>query len=679
MRYSPVNISEYVGEGHVWAMSLLGPVARARVFTALLIAVVVADCGGGGGTGDSTPPPGNTTSNIVVTVAPRRAALTTSEPQQFAATLTNTTNTTVSWSVDGIAGGSAAVGTITSGGLYAPPRTPGTHNIYATSATDASKTGAGVAAVTDLAGVYTLHNDSARTGQNLQEYALTPAVVSGSGNFGKLFQCTVDGTSYSAPVYVANLAIANGVHNVVFVATEHDSVYAFDADAPTCITYWHVSFVNGTTVTTVPAAIVFDSTLTDNQDILGEIGITGTPVISPAQNAIYVVAKTQETDASNNVTYHDRLHALNLASGAEEANSPVDISATVSTNSGTNSFSSILHNQRPALLLSSYSQGMAVYISWASYGDLGAYHGWVIAYDAATLAQVAAWNATPNGSEGGIWMSGAGIAADSSGALYLGTGNGSFDDSANIVPPLAPSNDFGESYVKLNQSTLAVTDYYTPSQNAAWSKLDLDLGTSGITVLPDGVGPAGHPNGFIAMDKLAHLYLIDRDMMSRYSPNLDNSVQFLTLPGASACSPGCIHSTPAYYNGAVYIGMTANPVMALKLVSGLFSESGEIVVPSSISSEIYLSPGPTPVISASPAGNAIVWVLDTHANGAAAAAGPAVLRAYDADNLATTLYSSSARTGDAAGDAVKFIAPVVANGKVYVGGDHALTIYGLLP
>jgi hypothetical protein len=625
-----------------------------------------------------------TVTNIMVTVSPRRAAVTTSEPRQFAAKLANTTSTGVSWSVDGIDGGNTVVGTITSGGLYAPSSKAGTHTITATSTVDPTKSGSSTLAVTDLAGVFTHHNDGARTGQNLQEYALTPAVVGGSGNFGKLFECSVDGTTYAQPLYVANLAIASGVHNVVFVATEHDSVYAFDADASPCVTYWHVSFVNGTSVTTVPASVPYESTLPVNQDLLNEIGITGTAVISSAAGALYVVAKTQETDLSNNVTYHDRLHALTLATGSEQTNSPVDITATVATNSGTTSFVALVQNQRPGLLLSGYAHGTAVYIAWSSYGDLGSYQGWVMAYDAATLAQLAAWNDTPNGDEGGIWMAGGGIAVDTSGALYLSTGNGTFDDASDILPPLAPHNDFGESFVKLDPSSLAVTDYYTPSQNAAWSAEDEDLSSSGVSVLPDGLGPTGHPNTFVGSDKQGHLWLMDRELMSRFSPSSDNTVQYLTLPGVAACSLNCTFSTPAYYNGTVYIGMVANPVMAFTLTNGLFSETSGIATASSVSGETYQYPGATPMISASPAGNGIVWVLDTAANGTstdgpAVTPGPAVLRAYTATNLATTLYSSSTLPADAAGNAVKFMEPVVANGKVYVGGDHTLTVYGLLP
>jgi hypothetical protein len=655
--------------------------ARTWSLVMLVAALALAACGGGSSGSSSTPP----VTNIVVTVSPSLAALTTSEPQQFAATLANTTSTSVDWSVDGISGGNSQVGTITSGGLFTPPSAAGTHKITATSTVDPTKSNSGTVAVTDLAGIFTRHSDAASTGQNLHEYALTPAVVGGSGNFGKLFQCSVDGTVYAQPLYVANLAIGGGVHNVIFVATEHDSVYAFDADAAACLTYWHMSFVNGTTVTTVPPSIPYESTNIDVLDILNEIGITGTPVISVSAGTLYVVVKTQETDASNNVTYHDRLHALALATGTEQTNSPVDIAATVATNAGgTLSFTALIQNQRVGLLLSSYANGTAVYIAWSSYGDNGPYHGWVMAYDAATLAQIAAWSDTPNGTKGGIWMAGGGIAADSRGALYLSTGNGTFDDTSDIVPPLAPNNDFGESFVKLDPTSLAVTDYYAPSQTAAWTAMDEDLSSSGMTVLPDGTGPSGHPNLVVASDKQGHLWLMDRELMSRFSPTADNTVQYLTLPNIAACPFNCTFATPAYYNGTVYIGTVSNPLMAFTLANGLFNESSGIATVSSMTPEVYGFPGPTPMISASPAGNGILWVLDTSANGTnsngppIAPTGPEVLRAYDATNLATTLYSSSALASDTAGNAVKYMTPVVANGKVYVAGDGTLTVYGLL-
>jgi len=637
-------------------------------------------CTGSGGSKAETASVTVTSSNVV-TIAPKFAPLTLLEKQQFTASVPG--NAAAQWSVDGVAGGDAAAGTISASGLYAPGSAVGAHTIGATSAANASQTGTATVAVTDLAGIFTRHADGARTGENLQEYALTPAVVGGAGSFGKLFQCTLDGSAYAQPLYVANLLIANAVHNVIFVATENDSVYAFDADAPACVTYWHASFVNGTSIVPVPAAIPYQSSVLANWDILYQIGITGTPVINASSATLYVVAKTQETDQSNNVTYHDRLHALSLSTGSEQAHSPVDISATVSANSGPVSFTPLTQNQRPALLLSSYSGGTAVYIAWSSYGDLGTYNGWLMAYDAATLTQIAVWNDTPNGSEGGIWMSDGGIAVDSSGALFVSTGNGTFDDTADLVPPLSPNNDFGESFVKLDPSALTVSDYYTPSQNAAWTAQDEDLSSSGVSVLPDGLGPTGHLNLLVGSDKQGHLWLIDRDLMSRFSPTSDNTVQYLTLPNIAACSLNCTYSSPAYYNGTVYIGMTSSPLAAYSLTGGLFSASSGIATPASVSTETYQYPGPTPVISASPAGNAIVWVLDTYANGTATngpqtTLGPAILRAYDAGNLATTLYSSSTLASDAAGNAVKFVEPVIANGKVYVGGAGTLTVYGVL-
>jgi hypothetical protein len=617
-----------------------------------------------------------------VTVTPQFTPLTLSQTLQFTAVVPG--GGAANWSVDGIASGNATVGTISAGGLYTPGSAPGTHSIVATSAANSSLSGTATVAVTNLGGVYTHHNDVARTGQNLQEYALTPTRVSG-GKFGKLWTCGVDGQTYAQPLYVANLAIDGGTHNVVFVATEHDSVYAFDADTSPCVTYWHRSFVNGTSITTVPASVPYQSTNIDDQDLQYQIGITGTPVISSTLSTLYVVAKTRETDSDSNVTYHDRLHALSLATGAEQTNSPVDITATVPTNNGgTVSFISILENQRPALLLSSYTNGAAIYIAWASYGDYGAYHGWVIGYDADTLEQVGAWNDTPNGTEGGVWISGGGVAADASGALYLSTGNGTFDDKGDIVPPMAPNNDFGESFVKLDPSSLTVSDYYTPSQNAAWTAMDEDLASSGVTVLPDGTGPSGHPNVLVGSDKEGHLWLIDRELMSRFSASSDNTVQYLTLPNTANCPYNCTFSTPAYYNGTVYIGTVNNPVMAFTLASGLFNETSGIATVSSMSSETYGYPGPTPAISASPAGNGIVWVLDTAANGtdtysSPTPTGPAILRAYSAGNLATTLYSSSTLAADAAGNAIKFTVPVIANGHVYVAGTNKLTVYGLKP
>jgi fibronectin type 3 domain-containing protein len=612
--------------------------------------------------------------SVTVTVSPRRAGLTTSQSQVFVATVTGTANTNVTWSVDGVNGGNSTIGTVTSGGLYTPPSSAGVHSITATSVASSSASGSSTAAVTDLAGIYTHHVDAARTGQNLKEYALTPAIVGGAGNFGRLFTCAVDGPMYAHPLYVANLAIGGGTHNVVFLATENDSVYALDADSSSCVIYWQKSFINGSTVLTVP--------VNSSTGFSGNVGITGTPVINPALDRIYVVAMTQEIGAGNTVSYHHRLHALSLATGSEAAGSPVDITGSVASQGGTIQFDPSIHNQRPALLLSGYASGTAVYIAWASFGDNGNYHGWVMSYDASSLQQIAVWNATPNGTYGGIWMSGGGIAADSSGSLFFSTGNGTFDDKADIIPPMAPGNDFGESYVKLNPTTLNVTDFYTPSQNAYWTNGDLDISSSGLVVLPDGLGPTGHPNILAGSDKQGHFWLIDRDSMSRFNSSSDNTVQYLKLPNTGTCGVECVYSTPAYWNSTIYIAVGSAQLMAIPLVSGLVPASGGVVTASSMSAETYKYPAPTPSISAANTSNAIVWAMDTDANGTgdqSAFSGPIILRAYDATNLGQTLYSSTTNASDKAGNAVKFQAPVVANGKVYLAGDRALTVYGLLP
>jgi hypothetical protein len=307
-------------------------------------------------------------------------------------------------------------------------------------------------------------------------------------------------------------------------------------------------------------------------------------------------------------------------------------------------------------------------------------------YDATELTQSAVLNDTPNGASGGIWMDGTGAALDADGNMFVATGNGTFDDTNNVLPPLAPNNDFGETFLNLNPTTLAVQDFYAPSQTATWSEEDLDLASAGVTVLPDGAGPATHPNVLIGSDKSGHLYMIDRNNMSHFFANADNIVQYLALPGASVCfnaDQQCVYSAPGYWNGTVYEGLEDGPLMAFELSSGLIPATAQqVAIPTSQSAESYAFPDPTPAISASPTGGAIVWVLDNHANGTnngSSAMGPAILRAYDATNLGTTLYSSSARPADTGGTASKFVQPVVANGHVYIVGTGVLTVYGLAP
>jgi hypothetical protein len=611
----------------------------------------------------------NVATGTMLTLTPANAALTLLQIQQYSANAP--TGTTLNWSVDGTVGGSSTVGTISATGLYTPPASAGVHTVSAVSSTNAALTGSATLAVTDLSSVATWHNDLARTGQNLQEYALTPASVA-SGSFGKRWSCPLDGTVYAQPLYVAGLSIGGGIHNVLYVVTMHDTVYAFDADNSGCTTFWTRSFISPS----AGSGISTQANIAQCGDTPGEYGINGTPVIDTVAQTIYLVAATTE----NGVNVQ-RLHALNLLTGAEQANSPVAIQATApGTGDGgiTVTFDPLYENQRPGLVLT----GGGVFIGWGSHCDesgTAPYHGWMMRYDATSLVQTAVFNDTPNGIAGGIWMSGGAPAVDPEGNMFLSTGNGTFDDTSVTLPALAPNNDFGESFLNLNTTTLAVSDFYTPSQNQLWTNGDLDISSGGVTVLPDGTGPAGHPNVMVGADKQGHLWMIDRSNMSGFMPTADNTVQFLTLPSAYTYA---VHAGLAYWNGTIYASVGKGPLLALQLNAGLVPFFGGLAIAASQSAENYNFPNPTPAISASAAGGAILWALDTNANGTdngSSGIGPAILRAYDATNLGSTLYTSSALAADTCGNAAKFAVPVVANGHVYVAGTGVLTVYGLSP
>jgi hypothetical protein len=661
-------------------------------------------CTGPGGSGSGTATVNITASSSFV-VTPRTAALTTSQKQQFTAAVT--AGDTATWTVDSIAGGNTTVGTVDSTGLYTPPATPGVHTVLAASAADNTKGGVATVAVTDLAGVYTFHNDQARTGQNLQEYALTPSALTG-GSFGKRWSCAVSGGVFAQPLYVANLAIGGGTHNILIVVTQTNMVYALDADDPTCKTYWAPYSAMNTGEVPV--------TYTDlgGCNDIASIGITGTPVIDPATNILYFVTKTKAGS-----TFHQRLHALNIATGIEQANSPREITATVpGTGQGgsTVSFSPEWSNQRPGLAFSNGS----VYVAWASHCDssLSPWWGWVMKFDAALASPIMAFNVAPNGTKGGIWMSAGAPAFDATGSMFLSTGNGDFS-TASTAPAPANTYNFSMSFLNMNPATLTVQDFYTPTNEATWSSTDADIASGGVVVLPDGVGPpadaiapgsAAHPNLLFGADKQSHIWLLDRTNLGQFVSPMNGgtdsqAVQYLTLPGATTgstnCHANCMLSTPAYYNQTVYLAPAASPLMAFKLNHGLIPVMLGAPLPTSSSTEAYPYPGVTPVVSASPAGNAIVWTLDdsgfgNRGNTGVTPAQPAVLRAYNASDL-TTLYDSSAAAhagADAANGAVKFTNPVVANGHVYVAGVTAagatgadtgddthgqVTVYGLAP
>jgi hypothetical protein len=495
----------------------------------------------------------------------------------------------------------------------------------------------------------THHNDDARTGQNLNETALRLSNVN-SASFGKLAEYSIDGIAHASPLYVANVNIPGvGLKNVVYVATEHDSVYAFDADVRSSTPLWRRSFL-GTGVTTVPNGDTGECC-----DIAPEIGITGTPVIDPTTQTLYVVVKTKE-GAGN---YPQRLHALDLATGAEKFGGPVLIQASVpGTGTGSSNgqlpFNSLRENQRTALLL----RNGTVYFGFGSHGDFQPYHGWLLGYNATTLQRTFVFNATPNGEGGGIWQSGGGMAMDAAGNFFFGTGDGTFSVNGGGI-------DYGDTFVKLTTAG-TVADWFTPHDEAYIDGNNLDLDAGGMILLPDQPGP--HPHLLVSAGKNGTIYVVDRDNMGRFNAvdrnvqTLDNIFPFGTpLPGN--------YSSPVYYNGAVYFAPVADVVQMFRLTNGLLSTS-----PTSTTAQAFAYPGASLAISANGNTNGILWAVQK--NGAAAG----TLRAYDAANLAVELYNSDqAGTRDRLDVAAKFSIPLVINGRVYVASEGKLTIYGLLP
>jgi uncharacterized protein (TIGR03437 family) len=485
--------------------------------------------------------------------------------------------------------------------------------------------------------VLTYHNDLSRTGQNLNETILTPPKVS-SGQFGKLFSAAVDGQVFAQPLYMPGVNIpGKGLHNVVFIATEHDSVYAFDADRDAAGPLWRASFLNfALGVTAVPA-----DSLACNV-IMPEVGITGTPVIDPATGTLYVVAMTLEQFGQ---TYVQRLHALDVTTGAEKPGSPVEIQASMAGTGDGNTmvrFNPRFYKQRSGLLL----LNGVVYTAWSSHCDAGNYHGWVIGYDAETLQQVSVYTSTPNWYAGSFWQGGAAPAADANGNIYVVSGNGTFDAERG-------GSDLGESIIKLSTTKgLAVADYFTPFNADLLSEKDMDLGSSGALLLPDEAGSPAHPHLLVSGSKEGRIYVLDRDKMGHFQPGSDSQI-VQSLPGAV----GPVFGIPAYFNNTVYFAGKGDAVKAFPISNGLLSEKP---LSQSVGPVPYL--GSVPSISANGSTNGILWTIDSFAQ----------LHALDASNLKNELYHGSV------GSYVKFSTPTIANGKVYVGTMNNLVVFGLL-
>ena len=510
----------------------------------------------------------------------------------------------------------------------------------------------------------TFHHDTTRSGVQPTETTLTPANVNGT-TFGKLRTFATDGFNYAQPLFVSGYTMSDGAaHNVIYAATSHGSVYAFDADGnnPAAGNLWHVQLANAGEVPPVPSDI--GGCTNPNP----ESGIIGTPVIDRASGTLYVISKTKNVSAG---TFAQRLHALSLADGSEKFGGPVSITASVpgtgdSSNGNTVPFDALHENQRAALLL----KNGTVWIVWASHCDIGPYHGWVLGYNANTLAQTYVYNNTPNGSDGGIWLSEGGPAADAQGNIYFVGGNGTFD--ANTGGP-----DYGDSIQKLTpsptSSALAVADWFAPSNQATLSAQDQDVGVSQTLLFDDPATGAG-----LAMiaDKTGRLYLLNRNNLGHFDTGTNGpdgkngDLQDFTC-GTS------IFNQQTWFNGTVFIGCNGVPLRAYAYINGTGSAPGLLnLTPTSSTANSFNSGGgnggATPVISANGTSNAIVWTIDR-------APATAILHAYSAANLATELYNSNqaAAGRDAGPSTMKFSAPTIGGGKVIVAGSNGITVYGL--
>lgn len=595
----------------------------------------------------AAPNPTNAGSTITVTLSPVRAGVTVTQPLQLTASVENdSTNSGVRWSSSG---GTLSNQTARSATFTATAA--GSYTITATSKADATSSAVASLGVTDLAGVAIWRNDLAHSGVNSKEYALTGQNVA-SGKFGKLFSCPVDGWVFAQPLWIANVEIRGERHNVVFLATENDSLYGFDADDPGCKAIW-----SSEKVSLIPSdeKVAPLDDLEHDSFALGPVaGITGTPVIDVSSQTIYLVAVTESKTAG---TIIQRLHAIDITTGRERPNSPVVIEASVKgtgydNKNGMVAFKAKMQKQRTALLL----LNGVVYICWAGYYDTDPYHGWVIGYSASTLKQVSVFNDSIDGGRGGIWLSGASPAADSQGNLYLLSGNGDFNANHG-------GRNYGDTFMKLSTSGgLSVADWFTPFDEKKLAAEDLDLGSGGAVLLPDqGQGPI--PHLVLGSAKIGKLYLVNRDNFGHYNSSSDSQiVQSFVVDKYE------VLTTPLFWQNVVYTTADIGPLKAFRFLTA----TGQFEIkPFTTSNQPSVYPGVVPVISAAGKENAILWVIDPR--------NPGVLRAYDPMNLATEFWNSSQRASDKGGAGVKFSVPTVANGKVYVGTKTELDVYGLLP
>ena len=647
-----------------------------RLLVAFLIGAVaaaVAACGGGGGgsspggsspSSPNPPPPPPPPSAVApsITTQPANAQVKEGQTAQFTVAASGTAPLSYQWSQNGTSISGATASTYTT--AAATRADDGAQFVVAvTNSAGSATSSAAKLSVTPVPSpataydVITFKNDTSRTGQYLAETTLTPTNVN-STTFGLLGLMAVDGVVDAQPLYLGALPVAGANHNVLFVATEHDSVYAFDAD--TRATLWQVSLL---------ASGEKPSDDFGCDTIIGEIGITSTGVIDRTagpNGTLYVVSMSIDTSSN----HHQRLHALDVTTGAELLNGPVDI--PYKNAAGTTTFDPSRYDERAALLLT----GGTIYTTWSSHCDLSPYGGWIIAFNQSNLLQSGALNVGPGSSTNcpsgncpstvgpAVWMSGSGPSVDTAGNVYLLTANGPFETTLNGGFP--SGGDYGNSFLKIATSggTLSVADYFTMWNVTAETTQDLDLGSGGQLLLPDLTDSTGTVRHLlVGAGKDGNIYVVSRDGMGGYLPNSNNIWQ--ELPGALGYG---IWGSPAYFNNTLYYGPKKGMLLAFAINQAVIAATPI----SQTTGTVFGYPGTSPVVSANGTSNGIVWAHET--------ATVAVLHAYDPANLATELYNSNQATGsrDNFGAANTFIVPVVTNGKVFVGTKTAVAEFGLL-
>ena len=627
-----------------------------RIRTSLaLAALLLSACGGGSSgnpasSGSVTPP---ATAAPTITTQPGSQSVTVGQTAAFSVVATGTTPLSYQWQKNGTAIAAATASSYTTAAATLADN-GATFKVTVTNSvgTIASNTATLTVSATAPAGtdVLTYHNDNSRSAQNLAETTLTPANVNAT-QFGLLRVLAADGLVDGQPLIVSNLSVSGATRNVVYVVTENDSVFSYDADTGAALV--HVSVLGS------------GETPSDNHgcnQVVPQIGITSTPVIDRGagpNGTIYLVAMSKNAAGD----YFQRLHALDLATLAERPNSPVTVQATypgtANNTVGMTSFEPGRYEERAGLLLLNGT----VYTAWTSHCDQTPYNGWIIGYDESSLAQSQVLNLTPNGSEGAIWQSGGGMAADGAGNIYALVANGTFDTTLD-ASGFPSQGDYGNAFIKVSSAgALQVTDYFDMDNTVAESNGDVDLGSGGAMLLPDQTDSTGTARQLaVGAGKDGHLYVVNRSSMGKFS--VSNNAIWEDMSGAL---PGGVWATPAYFQGTVYYGDVGGTLKAFGIQQAILGKT-----PTSQSGATFSYPGTAPAVSANGSADAIVWAVQNSS--------PAVLHAYAAGNLASELYNSkqAANGRDQFGAGNKFITPTVANGKVYVGTPTGVAVFGLL-